>query len=113
MYAVLNEPPQGRCLLTLRLGALSTFDQKGRIRIVVRRPSGGGEPPPPPPPPIASFELAVHKGDFSTHTFDLVFEPDPISPLLVNMGLKPGSGLDLVLFRWLTLAPAPPLDVHP
>jgi hypothetical protein len=108
MLASLSEPPQGRCLLTLRLAAVNTFQQVGRILIVLRQRHGD-----PSPPPLASFELAVHGEHFVAHTFDLVFVPEPTLPLQVGMGFRPGSGLDLVLFRWLTLAPAPPLDVHP
>jgi hypothetical protein len=100
MDALLFEPPQGRCLLTLLLGTFNVPGQVGRIRIEVR--TWGAERL------VASFRLAVHGDNFIEHTFDLAFVSVPIIPAarLVQMILEPGSGFDFVRFRSLTLAPS-------
>jgi hypothetical protein len=112
MSAQLWEPPQGRCLLTLRLGTFNVPGQgAGRIRVEVLAPSEPfGEAR-----VIASFRLAVHEDNFIQHTFDLVFVSAPTVPptLWVTMVLEPGSGLDVVEFLSLTLAPQRPLDIGP
>jgi hypothetical protein len=91
--------------VTLRLGTYNLPGQVGRIRIEVRGPSE---------PVIASFQLAVHGDNLIEHTFDLVFVLVPAVPssYLVTMVLEPGSGLDFVRFRSLTLAPQRLLDLH-
>jgi hypothetical protein len=110
MDALVFDPPQGRCLLTLQLGTFNVPGEVGRIRIEVEGgPAGeGGHPP-----IIATFKLAVHMDNFVVHTFDLVFVPvpAPIPTIWVGMILEPGSGLDFVQFRWLTLAPQRPSDI--
>jgi hypothetical protein len=116
MSALLFEPPLGRCLLTLRLRTSNVPGQgPGRLRIEVEAPSDpSGEIQ-----VIASFRLAVHEGSPVERTLDLVFvsavrqvPTDPRSHL-VTMLLEPGSGLDVVVFLSLTLAPVPPLDIGP
>jgi hypothetical protein len=109
MDALVFEPPQGRCLLTLMLRTINVPGQVGRIRIeVTGGPSVDGIPV-----VIASFQLAVHGDNVMEHTFDLVFVPVPAVPAthLVQMLLEPGSGLDFVQFLSLTLAPQRPLDI--
>jgi hypothetical protein len=111
MDAVVFEPPQGRCLLTLWLGTHNEPGQVGRIRIEVVGYPGGGEAT-----VIASFQIAAHGNDWLFNTFDLVFIPvsAPIpSQHSVRMVLESGSGLEMVEFLSLTLAPQRPLDIGP
>ena len=105
--AVLHEPPQGRYLLTLHLGTWNLPGQVGRIRIEVRSYAGSE------PVLIASFGLAAHGDSWMWNTFDLGFMsvPFPEHSLFVEMILESGSGLQIVEFTWLTLAPQRPRDI--
>ena len=107
MNAFLLEPPQGRCLLTLRIGTVNELGVVGRVRIQVLT-WGIAQV-------IAAFELAVHGDNLTDHTFDLVFVSAPTVPPTrwVRMLIEPGSGLRFVQFRSLTLAPEQPSGLHP
>jgi hypothetical protein len=96
--------------LTLWLGTYNEPGQVGRIRIEVVGYPGGGEAT-----VIASFQIAAHGDDWLVNTFDLVFTPVSAhipSQHWVEMLLEPGSGLEMVQFLSLTLAPQRPLDIE-
>jgi hypothetical protein len=92
MDAVLFEPPQGRCLLSIYLGTNNEAGQVGPIRIEVVK---GADV-------IASFQLAAHGDGWVFNTFDLVFVPVPGN--WIRMFLQPKSGLRALYFYSLTLA---------
>jgi hypothetical protein len=100
MDAVLFEPPQGRCLLSIYLGINNEPGQAGPIRIEVAK---GADV-------IASFQLAAHGDGWLFNTFDLVFVPVPGN--WIRMFLQPQSGLRAVYFYSLILAPQRP-DIRP
>jgi hypothetical protein len=99
MDALLLDAPEGRCLLSLLLGASTPLgSQGGYIRIEVRgRPMENA-------PLIAAFEIPVRGTDFTEHTFDLLFGSEPTVPPTrwVAMIAERGSGLDFVRFGSLT-----------
>jgi hypothetical protein len=101
MTAILYEPPQGRCLLTLNLAIANKPGEVGPIRIEVREVFGNV---------IASFQFTAHGDGWLYNTFDLVFLAIPSVYLDVQMFLEPGSGLRQVYFYSLTLAPERPFE---
>jgi hypothetical protein len=101
MTAILYEPPQGRCLLTLNLAIANKPGEVGPIRIEVREVFGNV---------IASFQFTAHGDGWLYNTFDLVFLAIPSVYLDVQMFLEPGSGLRHVYFYSLTLAPQRPFE---
>ena len=100
MDAVLFEPPQGRCLLSIQLATNNEAGQVGPIRIEVVK---GVDV-------IASFQLAAHGDGWLFNTFDLVFVPVPGN--WIRMFLQPKSGLRALYFYSLTLALQRP-SAHP
>jgi hypothetical protein len=99
MDALLLDAPEGRCLLSLLLGASTPLgSQGGYIRIEVRgQPMENA-------PLIAAFEIPVRGTDFTEHTFDLLFGSEPTVPPTrwVAMIAERGSGLDFLRFGSLT-----------
>jgi hypothetical protein len=103
MEALVFDPPQGRCLLTLFLPG-----QTGTVRVEVLGYQG------PESKVLASFQLNEHRDNFHWHTVDLLFTsvPPPNSTLhWVRMVLQ--SGLQHVMFASLQVAPSRlfPLDI--
>ena len=108
MEALVFDPPQGRCLLTLFFAATKLPGQTGTIRIEVSGYPGGELKV------LASFQLNEHRDNFHWHTVDLLFTsvPPPDSTLhWVEMVLE--SGLQYVLFASLQVGPSRlfPLDM--
>ena len=98
--ALVFDPPQGRCLLTLFFGASKLPEHVGTIRVQVLHGSNV----------LASFQLSEHRDDFHFYTVDLLFTsvPPPNSSLhWVQMVLK--SGLQYVQFASLQVCPPVPV----
>lgn len=96
--AVLFQPPEGLCLLTLHLVTVKVPGaQAGRLRIEVLK--SGGEV-------VASLQLADHRDGVHINTLDLVFVAvlTPFPSHGVQMRLEPGSDFRFVEFLELTLA---------
>ena len=106
--ALVFDPPQALCLLTLSFGATKLPGQIGTIRIEVLGYLGNQLKV------LASFQLNEHRDNFHWHTVDLLFTsvPPPNSTLhWVRMVLQ--SGLQYVMFASLQVAPSRlfPLDI--
>jgi hypothetical protein len=98
--ALVFDPPQGLCLLTLSFGATKLPGQIGTIRIEVLGYLGNQLKV------LASFQLNEHWDNFLGYTVDLLFTsvPPPNSSLhWVEMVLE--SGLQYVQFASLQVAP--------
>ena len=98
--ALVFDPPQGLCLLTLSFGATKLPGQIGTIRIEVLGYLGNQSNV------LASLQLNEHRDNFIWYTVDLLFTsvPPPNSSLhWVEMVLE--SGLQYVQFASVQVAP--------
>jgi len=98
--ALVFDPPQGLCLLTLSFGATKLPAQIGTIRIEVLGYLGNQSNV------LASLQLNEHRDNFIWYTVDLLFTsvPPPNSSLhWVEMVLE--SGLQYVQFASVQVAP--------
>jgi hypothetical protein len=103
MEAMVIDPPQGRCLLTLHFGTYNLPGQVGTIRIEVSGYPGDEWKV------LASFQLNVPRDNYQSHIGDVLFTSvQPPYSTLHWVTLVPGSGLDTTLFASVSVAPARP-----